>query len=1029
MFVSFIQEPKTFFLQSPHSGSSGLQSAKMNSKGEIRTPKPPKPPEKPLMPYMRYSRKVWEQVKNSNPHLKLWEVGKIIGQMWRELPDDEKTLYIEEYDAEKTQYTEALRQYHSSPAYQAWLVAKERAEKLLEEQDQERKQSMARSRDRPGDVAQADLRESYILEDNEEDAEDQYTAKHVAAARFQRNHRLMQEILSDSRLPEPGQLITQSRLNMLRLQVEQLKNHKRNLCLEIEGCELRHRSKLLRIQEESDKFVAEYQKLSSTRPMITEPQFAEMIVKAKHDIQREEEERHTRYLAEFELRRRKQQQQRQQREAELAADAERRRQQLQQQQQQAKIQQAQASEAVAQEQLVNERSAERLPVTVDTKQDLICNNPSKSPAPTVTGGPSSKPAMTLPDLTNQNVTMPYPTGMSAAYPHGLPAPSSQRMLQPGHTQHHYPPPPNYPPNALSPTMGQQMGLPPRGTPPVSQQMVPNSGVAKTAASMPLKKNPSSVSSTSSASSASSSSSKKKKSDMASATAREKKSESSVIGNAASMVTERRGFPGENLPEPRSAEMLANSAPPAEFLQAPVSQSQMVRHPAAQQYVQPTQSPISQSGHLTAGASQTPFGYEHTGPHPGPVLSGTVGGSYYHSGAMPQSGAHLGSFQPQSRPQFVHAGYGQGQHPQQLQPHPGSEHPPPPPMYVQHAPQQQQSPHIPQQGTPMLGSPPHSSMHPVHPHQNAPTGWHQTGPSGYPPQYGPPRYPSSSGPAGYAPHPGRHLPPCVTGGGYGPPPHPSMHQGPHGHHHQQQQQPQQVPTSGSEASALSQSQIPAPPPYQHQQQHGNFPPGYWAAPHQVPSEYGGPNQQQPPYMSGPHPDAPGLTHPSVDGMQPGPGASPAHPHAETTSGHIPPQQPHHTTAMYYPGYSHPPMPPSSYCPPGGGMASGFYSVPNQHQGSPYQPHGATVGSWAGGYSAPHHMSQHPHGYAPPPPQPPHSQPYHPQQQQLVNVNPTGASSATQIPSKLETAGSGVISSVPLETSVAGGASSRPPSVSN
>lgn len=76
---------------------------------------------------MRF-RKVWEQVKNSNPHLKLWEVGKIIGQMWRELPDDEKALYVEEYDVEKAQYTEALRQYHSSPAYQAWLVAKERGE-------------------------------------------------------------------------------------------------------------------------------------------------------------------------------------------------------------------------------------------------------------------------------------------------------------------------------------------------------------------------------------------------------------------------------------------------------------------------------------------------------------------------------------------------------------------------------------------------------------------------------------------------------------------------------------------------------------------------------------------------------------------------------------------------------------------------------------------------------------------------------------------------------------------------------------
>lgn len=65
-------------------------------------------------------------MKNENPQLKLWEVGRIIGQMWRELPDEEKNIYIEEYEAEKQRYNDTLRQYHSSPAYQAWVVAKER---------------------------------------------------------------------------------------------------------------------------------------------------------------------------------------------------------------------------------------------------------------------------------------------------------------------------------------------------------------------------------------------------------------------------------------------------------------------------------------------------------------------------------------------------------------------------------------------------------------------------------------------------------------------------------------------------------------------------------------------------------------------------------------------------------------------------------------------------------------------------------------------------------------------------------------
>lgn len=103
---------------------SGKAAAAANADAGGRGPKAPKAPEKPLMPYMRYSRKVWDSVKVNYPEHKLWELGKVIGQMWRDLDDSERQVFVDEHELEMAEYEKAMKTYHSSPAFLAFLAAK-----------------------------------------------------------------------------------------------------------------------------------------------------------------------------------------------------------------------------------------------------------------------------------------------------------------------------------------------------------------------------------------------------------------------------------------------------------------------------------------------------------------------------------------------------------------------------------------------------------------------------------------------------------------------------------------------------------------------------------------------------------------------------------------------------------------------------------------------------------------------------------------------------------------------------------------
>ncbi|XP_055008580.1 LOW QUALITY PROTEIN: SWI/SNF-related matrix-associated actin-dependent regulator of chromatin subfamily E member 1-like [Boleophthalmus pectinirostris] len=263
-------------------GSSG--GSGRNSSG-ITVPKPPKPPDKPLMPYMRYSRKVsrkvWDQVKASNPDLKLWEIGKIIGGMWRDLTDEEKQDYLNEYEAEKIEYNDSLKAYHNSPAYLAYINAKNRAEAAMEEESRQRQSRM-------------DKGDSYMSiqpAEDPDDYDDGFSVKHAAAARFQRNHRLISDILSEIVVPDVRSVVTVGRMQVLKRQVQSLMVHQRKLEAELLQIEDRHQDKKRRFLETTDSFNTELKRLCSLKVEVDMEKLAAEMAAAEEAARKRAEER------------------------------------------------------------------------------------------------------------------------------------------------------------------------------------------------------------------------------------------------------------------------------------------------------------------------------------------------------------------------------------------------------------------------------------------------------------------------------------------------------------------------------------------------------------------------------------------------------------------------------------------------------------------------------------------------------------------------------------------------------------------
>ncbi|PAV78123.1 hypothetical protein WR25_01862 [Diploscapter pachys] len=223
--------------------------------------KPPKPPERPLVPYMRFSRKMWPKVRAENPEAQLWDIGKMIGQLWRDATDTDRAIYQHEYEIEKVEYEKAIKNYQNSHAYQQYVNAKNRAKA---------NEKTSRSRMDTGGVVIQPV-------DEEDSSINELSTRRLAAVRYDRNHRLISDLFSPAVVTDTRTIVAQQRMEMLKKQALSLAAHQNKLEDELQKLNDIHNEKKRTIEKNSEEFAERLKKVCEEKPTMDEGKFEETV--------------------------------------------------------------------------------------------------------------------------------------------------------------------------------------------------------------------------------------------------------------------------------------------------------------------------------------------------------------------------------------------------------------------------------------------------------------------------------------------------------------------------------------------------------------------------------------------------------------------------------------------------------------------------------------------------------------------------------------------------------------------------------
>eukprot|EP00591_Stephanopyxis_turris_P010929 CAMPEP_0195510726 /NCGR_PEP_ID=MMETSP0794_2-20130614/3291_1 /TAXON_ID=515487 /ORGANISM="Stephanopyxis turris, Strain CCMP 815" /LENGTH=136 /DNA_ID=CAMNT_0040638203 /DNA_START=90 /DNA_END=496 /DNA_ORIENTATION=+ len=99
--------------------------------GNKRAKKDPNAPKRPMSAFLAYSKKMRSQVKNDHTAINNVDVSKMLAEMWRNLPKDERDVFIEKEAQQRAVYKVAIAKWR-----------KERDEKIATQRNE--RESIAR---------------------------------------------------------------------------------------------------------------------------------------------------------------------------------------------------------------------------------------------------------------------------------------------------------------------------------------------------------------------------------------------------------------------------------------------------------------------------------------------------------------------------------------------------------------------------------------------------------------------------------------------------------------------------------------------------------------------------------------------------------------------------------------------------------------------------------------------------------------------------------------------------------------------